>query len=71
MQVHSSAIQIARVLSESDDSIIIEVVKDKNATIQLDENKEENRFFTLLFVHNTAETGQPPTMEVWIPWDAT
>lgn len=70
MQARTSDIQVARVLSESDDSLIIEVVKNKDAVFTLDENPEENRFLTLFFVHNTASEGEPPSMMIWTPWES-
>lgn len=69
MQVRRQDICVARVLSESNESLIIEVAKTDAAEFHLSDDVQENRFLTLLFTHNTAADGEPPVMGIWKPWE--
>lgn len=70
MKIRPGDIQMSRVLSESEDSLIIEVIKDKNAKIKLDEDVAENRFLSLVFVHADVLNPGAANAKSWVPWEA-
>lgn len=65
MQAGGGDILIGRVLNEDDGSILIEVPKQMDREIHLEEG---DRFLSLMFVHNVAPQGAPPVVEAWVPW---
>jgi hypothetical protein len=69
MKIPRDQISVARVLSEDDDFLVLEVGKHDNVTftLQKDEDGETiggDRFLTVLFIHHTDDGA-----EVWKPWE--
>jgi hypothetical protein len=68
VKISSGDVHLCRVLSDAEDSVIIEVIKDETATLQLSDDATENVFYTVIFVRQDPDA-RPGTMEVWTPWE--
>lgn len=63
MKVRSKDIYIGRVLYEDDDLMTIEVAKNMERQLHIEEG---DRFLTILFAKNIGDGA----MEVWTPWES-
>lgn len=63
MQIPKSHLRIGRVLHEDDAFMTIEVPKDENRQLRLEEG---DRFLTFIFTRN-----DDGAMSTWIPWEDT
>lgn len=59
----SDDVVVGRVVNEDDDFILIEFPKSDQHTFHLDDDKENNRFFTMLFC--AFENGEPSFDKPW------
>lgn len=56
-------VAVARVISEDEGFMLLEVMKDETQTFHLDPAVENNRFYTLVFVR--FENGVPSFVKPW------
>ncbi len=63
MQLPAKMLRIGRVLHEDDDFLTIEVPKDDQRQLRVEDG---DKFLTFIFVKRDPEDG---AMGVWIPWE--
>jgi len=67
METPGHNILVARVLSEDDKFMTLEVAKDDNTSFTLDPDPNSpDRFFMVIFVHPREDMDN--TLEAWKPW---
>lgn len=64
MQIRRSQLYIGRVLFEDKDLMTIEVAKDENRQLRIEEG---DRFLTMVFVRYDKDEN---SMIVWTPWES-
>lgn len=62
MQFPKRELKIGRVLHEDDTFMTLEICKDEQRQLRLEDN---DRFFTIIFLRHDPSDN---TMEVWTPW---
>ena len=65
MDLPRKHVRISRVLHEDDELMTVEVVKNEQRELKLEEG---DKFLTLVFIHNLEGTKY---FETWIPWEAS
>lgn len=66
MRVFGDHIKVGRVLHEDDAFLTIEVAKDDNRTLRVEQG---DRYLTLVFVRNAPTHGNPQRAVAWLPWE--
>lgn len=65
MKAHGSDIRVGRVLHEDDAFITLEVAKDEDRPLRVEDG---DRYLTLLFVRNKPTHADPHRAVAWLPW---
>jgi len=66
VKISGQGIIVARIVGETDDTLTLELAKNKTYQYKLSKDKSKNRFYTILFVRNfegSLEPYLPPEME--------
>lgn len=64
-KVPISALQLARILTQDDDFIVLEICKDPERELNLENG---DHFLSLVFLHQVTDEEGNKKMRFWIPW---
>jgi hypothetical protein len=65
VKVRFSELRVGRVLHEDDDFVTLEVVKDEQRQLQVEDG---DRYLTLVFVKHSPTASDPGRLKAWLPW---